>query len=658
MAHVQANNIQLTTAQDGVTSAWKLSRTLLAAGWKYKASGDAVAAKESAGVHANDTWAIGGGVNLVQVGSQTGTTATIGTPSSNVSLITGVTGFVTNSVGRFLVLTGYLNAKNNGVFRITAQGGTTVSIWNPNAVAETGTTTTLWTEKHGGAVASIAAAGTAGATPGRAIITGLTGMSLVNTTPVTGSRGSQGNRLIIIGAATGANNGAFLITRIISATSVEIENSAAASDANNGSIIWAESNPMEQVYPSATLGSATAGQWINLQGPSTLKIPLNTNTPTGTFFKGENITQTTTGATGEVIGVVVDTSGGLGYLVVQPRLNGTGGGVRGWSTGNVITGGLSGATVTQSGTAIEFVRELVIWRGTTTLLGGHVFAQCVDASAESASRFSVLATNAAVTNVLAPGGPTGTFPTLGSFVILGQGGSNAATTGPTNWQAALQSATYGVTQVAAANCIGASGVSEDGSFTIAYGQGSSTTPGAYTLWGWHFCENSEDGDVDPYVVLSPINSGAYASSRTNISNGLNIGGNDFGHASVLNTSSTHYRGWRRRGMASADSFQEFSGFTLGANNSTSVFGLVTGNPDRLACVINTTVPVLVREQVWIISTQVSSKMRKGTLRWIFSVQSAVTGALYGNGLYFAIGTNSGSGPLIVGPWNGVPAPNG
>jgi len=657
MAHVQANNVQPTTSQDGVTAIWKLSRTLLAAGWKYKASGDAVATKESAGVHANDTWAIGGGVNLNQVGSQTGTTATIGAPSSNVSLVTGVTGFVANSVGRFLVLSGYLNARNNGIFRITAQGGTTVSIWNPNAIAETGTTTTLWTERHGGAVASIAAAGTAGATPGRAIITGLTGMSLTNTTPVTGSRGSQGNRLIIIGAATGANNGAFLITRIISATSVEIENSAAVSDANNGSIVWAESNPMEQVYPSATLGSATAGQWINLQGPSTLKIPLNTNAPTGTFFKGENITQTTTGATGEVIGVVVDTSGGLGYLVVQPRLNGTGGGVRGWATGNVITGGLSGATVTQSGTAIEFVRELVLWRALTTLLNGHIFAQCVDASGESASRFSVLATNAAVTNILAPGGPTGTFPTPGTFVICGTGGSNLSTTGSNLWQGANQPAQYGVFQIAVANCIGTSGISEDGTWNIVFGHAGNATSGACTIVGWNFCENSEDGDVDPYVAITPTNVAAYAGSRTVLTTWLNSTV-DFCHNSVLNSTGSQYRGWRRRGMASADAFQEFGGFCLGGQNNTALDAIITGNPERLACVINTTIPILVRSQIWIASAQTASKMRKGSLRWIFSIQAAVQGALYGNGLYFAAASNGSSGPWIVGPWNGVPAPNG
>ncbi len=111
-------------------------------------------------------------------------------------------------------------------------------------------------------------------------------------------------------------------------------------------------------------------------------------------------------------------------------------------------------------------------------------------------------------------------------------------------------------------------------------------------------------------------------------------------------------------MSSGDAFQEFGGFTLGAQQSTSVNALIVGNPDRVASVINTTIPVLVREQIWVISTQTGSKMRKGSLRWLFAIQAGTCGALYANGLYVGIASNSSSGPWIVGPWNGVPAPNG
>lgn len=79
-----------------------------------------------------------------------------------------------------------------------------------------------------GAVASILSFSP---TTGLAVIDGLTGMS----------EASVGRQLQIAGAATGANNGKFMIRAFIDATSVQIENaSAVAPDANNGAITWTE----------------------------------------------------------------------------------------------------------------------------------------------------------------------------------------------------------------------------------------------------------------------------------------------------------------------------------------------------------------------------------------------------------------------------------
>lgn len=65
-------------------------------------------------------------------------------------------------------------------------------------------------------------------------ISGLTGMTTA----------SIGSYLTISGAATGANNGTFLITSFISASSVTYSNpSGVAPDGNNGSISWAEREP-------------------------------------------------------------------------------------------------------------------------------------------------------------------------------------------------------------------------------------------------------------------------------------------------------------------------------------------------------------------------------------------------------------------------------
>jgi hypothetical protein len=66
---------------------------------------------------------------------------------------------------------------------------------------------------------------------GLSTLTGLTGMTA----------NSVGNFLTVGGAATVANNGTFLIAAYVSATSVQVANSAGvAPDANNGALTWAE----------------------------------------------------------------------------------------------------------------------------------------------------------------------------------------------------------------------------------------------------------------------------------------------------------------------------------------------------------------------------------------------------------------------------------
>jgi hypothetical protein len=75
------------------------------------------------------------------------------------------------------------------------------------------------------------AAATIGTSGPIATITGLTGMTA----------NSVGNFLTITGAATGGNNGTFLIVTFNSATSVDIANAtASAPDANDGAISWTE----------------------------------------------------------------------------------------------------------------------------------------------------------------------------------------------------------------------------------------------------------------------------------------------------------------------------------------------------------------------------------------------------------------------------------
>ena len=651
MGHAQVANYQARRNDDYFNQWWKITRVMLAAGWKYKASGD-VNVKESAGDGVADRWAIGGITNHVQVGAQGGTAPIITTGANGIITLTNITGFVAVSVGRYIRLTGFGTA-NDGLFRILSQGGTTLTYFNPNCPGSfTGNVNATWSERQGGAVASVGASGASPSTPGRQTITGLTGMTLATAF----SRGSTGNRLTISGAATGANNGTFMITRVLSATSVEVDNPSGVVDANNSLILWSEIDPLQQVFPgnmdgsAGTIGTAVAGHWWCAQGPSTIKVPIGAGVVTGTFRKGENVVQATTGATGEIIGVQVDTGGGLGYLVIMPRLNGTGAGVRGWNAVDVITGSISGATATPTATLIEFIREIVISKGIalTYAYMGHVYYQCIDSVGESASRFSTLATAGAVTASLAPGQPTGTFPVPGTLAYTGTGGSNSATTSAGNfYDTTYGTAQLGSSQLVCANCIGTAGVSEDGSWAVVAGHTSLQSAG---FSGLQYCENSEDGDVDPYVTCF-TSSTTYTGTRTS----SNVVSNQRTNWTILgDTSLTPLRGFRRRGMASGDAFQEFNLSMLG-NTTAPIMAYTTNNQERVACVPRPELTVI-KEQLWVTSTQTSLKMRKGSLRWLVAILGVTPGPLYDNGLFVGISAAPANvsqfGAFALGPWDG------
>jgi len=243
---------------------------------------------------------------------------------------------------------------------------------------------------------------------GRATLTGLASMAT----------SSVGHFLKITGATNSANNGTWLITKFISSSSVQIENPAAVAETTPGTATYTELSALTDTYPPA--GVAASGAWLLLQGPSTMRVPIGTiaNT-TGQFIKGENVTQATSGAQGEVIGVYIDTVNG-GFLVICPRVSGTGSDPRGWDHTHTITGAASGATVTPTATVIEYVREVVFWYN--DIHSGHIFYQCIDSVGE-ASTASASTTIAAASNgqTLPQGtifvGSTSGFPTSGTIVV-------------------------------------------------------------------------------------------------------------------------------------------------------------------------------------------------------------------------------------------------
>ena len=260
--------------------------------------------------------------------------------------------------------------------------------------------------------------------------------------------------------------------------------SAKTAAGTNGNDSWGNNaNPLLDTYPAFD----TAAAWIVMQGPTTLKLLLS-GAPSGDLLRGEQVTQPATGATGEILGTVWDASTASGWAVVQPRtgtFNGTGG----------VVGQLSGQSFTPSSIK-TFVREMVFFKNSANTTAGTCYYICADQSAENAQLFSVLAASAGATAVIAPGaGGTGNgFPSLG-IAERGTGGSVAHAT----WFANVTSVWQTHAMVGAVNAIPSAGTSADGSFYlyVAY----TNIAGTYTGFMFTRCDDTEPGDVDPYIFF-------------------------------------------------------------------------------------------------------------------------------------------------------------
>lgn len=516
--------------------------------------------------------------------------------------------------------------------------------WNGTGVGATAGIVT----NAGAAAASIAAP-----TRGRATVTGLTGIVATD----------KGKFLVITGAATGANNHSHQIEEIISSTSVRIDarTFAVASDANNGSLTWAIRDPANsgETYPSGTLAGVAA--WWAGRGPSTLKIPITSAPVAGaggfTFVRGENISQASSTFEGEIVGWVFD-GVSSGYLVVAPRLRGTGAGIYGLTDGQVITGGTSGSTVTQNGTALEYRHEIVIWKQSGNETAGSIFHCIYEPVAEAAQNaFSSIAGQAGATATVAPGGSTTTanngsnngFPTFG-WVQLGQGAGTH-----TNWTGISTAVTNGNAQIMCVDAIEEQNYSADASWTIAHAV-LEVPGGGHLGHGFYRMDDGEDGDLDPYITLtSSANQVLYTNSRTTAGANRGSGASEvFQQNLTANTTNqgSMFRGWRRRGLSGdvAGNQQDFEIGIIFANSTQArLLTLVVADFEKVATAATTTVRV--REPIWMISSQSARKMRKGTIRWMYMVQGNNGTDLFDNKQWIQLSPTNV--PFIVGPWDGT-----
>jgi hypothetical protein len=422
---------------------------------------------------------------------------------------------------------------------------------------------------------------------------------------------------------------------------------------------WSIVDPLLDTYPSALTANAA---WWCAKGPTILKIPITALPTVGgsgsDFIRGENVVQTTTGFEGEILSYVWDNIS-AGYLVVSPRLRGTGSGRYGIDA-YTITGSWSGATISGAniGTTLEFREEVTFWKaGASSFYNGSIFRGFFDV-VNDGYMYSTLFGNAGCTAVVAPGGGggTNTFPTYG-YLVRGTTTSG----GHVSWSGdSTNSFLNG--GVIAVDCIEEQNYSADGSHTLFYANISS---GSTECHGFSFqrLNNIEDGDIYPYVSLD-VSYGTvlYTNNRTVCGTAVSLaqyGGftplySSINTGSIFNNGAayTTIRGWRRRSLTSSG-FQDFDFAILYAAKSLVLVSQASITTPE--AVISLPFTSRVRDTIWVVSVQSGYEMRKGTLKWIYFVQMGERFDTYDSKRWLQMGSGyflATSPAVIVGPWDG------
>ena len=177
-------------------------------------------------------------------------------------------------------------------------------------------------------------------------------------------------------------------------------------------------DPSADTYPPNSLSDTVAG-WIVMGGPRTVKIPLSAN-PTGTFIRGESVTQATSAATGELLGYVWDAVGLSGYAVIMPR-TGT------FDNSNIVTGALSAATFVPTGTVVVYGREVMFSKSpAASITGGQIFYICADVVSEASQFFSAIAAATTLPSTQITSGSNGIIVTNGTINVTSTAGFPSA----------------------------------------------------------------------------------------------------------------------------------------------------------------------------------------------------------------------------------------
>lgn len=370
-----------------------------------------------------------------------------------------------------------------------------------------------------------------------------------------------------------------------------------SSGTNNNDSWGSSSNPLDDAYPAFN----TAQAWIVMRGPKTLKLNLS-GAPSGTFLRGEQVVQATTNATGELLGVVWDSSTASGWAVVLPRtgtFNGT----------NSVTGQLSGASFTPSSLK-TYVREVVFAKANTTI-SGTAYYICAEETDESAQLYSTLATAAGCTATVPPGaGGTGNgFPALG-LCVRGTGGSVSHT----NWFAGLSSGWGATAMVGATNATPSAGVSADGSFYVFVTRGTPT--GSFSGFMFSRLDDTEPGDPEPFIWY--WNAGVTAASFSRTSSTSYASDQNDSWNNIMGQTFPQFKGYVARGcpVSARDVLTYYFGTYRGSANATYLPSANIGqpNPHFVQNHPNAS-PPYVRDFLGV-TTPGTVRQHKGNVRWM------------------------------------------
>lgn len=401
-------------------------------------------------------------------------------------------------------------------------------------------------------------------------------------------------------------------------------------------------NALLDTYPTALSGVVA---WWVAQGPQIIKIPVGAGTPaTGVFVRGEAVSQATSAATGECLGYVYDGSNG-GWMVISPR-TGT------FDNTHVITGTVSSATLTPSGTVKTFTQEVAFIKDTSAQ-AGNIYWVMADASAESASLLSTLQGSAGCTATVGPGqgGTSNAFPTI-MVCVIGEGG---VTSGATNWVSGNTATTHCL--IAAVNAAISSGVSADGTCWVMFNDTSSSTSNTYLI-GLFRLDDGEQGDISPFEWIYPgfTTPGSY--SRTlNPTQGSPQTYSNF-------TGSPYYimQGYLARGTGTAGTAPDTPSYHKAATPYDQADGHPVWSTNNASAVRALNHPAATKplavDTVQLYNDVTNTQQIKGRMRWM---RWASVGAIYdttdGKTWVCWVPASGNTNPsLYVGPWDGSTVP--